>query len=361
MLTPSERINIIKELISLKQRTRENGIHPIHKKSDSSNITVLTYDEHAFKVKHVEKLEEYSQLKDTTNVTWINVEGANKSEILKSLGDYFNFHPLVIQDITNTDQRPKIENFGDYIFFICKMMTYDDKKNEIITEQVSIIIGTNYLISFQEGKENTIFNTVREGITSGKGRIKNMRPDYLAYALLDAIVENYFLLLDNIREQLECLEDAMVTDPKPEMLQSLHNLKRNIIFLHKSVWPLKEVIKGFEKVESLLIREATTIYLRGVYDNTIQILDTIGIFKDMLTSMLEVYVSSVSNKLNEIMKILTVITTIFMPLNLVTGFYGQNLKYLPFAEFDWGFFGIIFLMLIIAISMILYFKKKKWL
>jgi magnesium transporter len=240
------------------------------------------------------------------------------------------------------------------------MLYYDDITNEINSEQVSIIFGQNFVISFQE-KEGDVFNPIREMIRTGKGRIRKMGADYLAYSLIDAIVDSYFIILEKLGENIEDIEDTMIANPTPETLQAIHRLKRKMILLRKSVWPLREVVSAIERSDSSLIQKPTRIYLKDVYDHTIQVIDTVETFRDVLSGMLDVYLSSISNKMNEIMKVLTIIATIFIPLTFIAGVYGMNFEYMPELKWQWGYPVIWFVMLIIGISMLAYFRKKKWL
>jgi magnesium transporter len=227
-------------------------------------------------------------------------------------------------------------------------------------EQISLILGPNFVFSFQE-KEGDVFDPIRERIRNGKGRIRKMGTDYLMYALLDSIVDNYFIILEKLGEKIELLEEKLVTRPTPDTLSTIHQLKREMIFLRKAVWPLREVISGLERNDSSMIKESTRIYLRDVYDHTIQTIDTIETFRDMVSGMLDIYLSSVSNRLNSVMKVLTIIATIFMPLTFLAGIYGMNFKYMPELEWRWSYPVIWLIMAGIGFFMLLYFRKKKWL
>ena len=350
----------------IKKRSKKAGLPPGtlvyigEKKAETLKITVMDYDEANFQEREVRTIEECFVFKDTPTVTWINIDGLHQIEILEKLGECYGFHPLVLEDILNTDQRPKMEDYGDYLYIVLKMLSTNDKSGETETEQVSLILGPNFIFSFQE-KEGDVFDPIRERIRSGKGRIRKMGADYLAYALLDSIVDNYFTIMEKLGETIEFLEEELVTQPTPETLQTIHQLKRELIFLRKAVWPLREVISGLERGELVLIKEATRIYLRDVYDHTIQVIDTIETFRDMISGMLDIYLSSVSNRLNSVMKVLTIIATIFMPLTLIAGIYGMNFKFMPELEWRWGYPMVWVLMIVISVSMLIYFKKKRWL
>ena len=243
---------------------------------------------------------------------------------------------------------------------ILKMLSYDEETKEIQPEQVGLIFGSNLVITFQE-RQGDVFNPVRDRLRRAKGRIRKMKADYLAYCLIDTIVDHYFVVLEKMGEWIEGLEEELVTNPTPETLQTIHALKRELIFLRRSVWPLREAVTGLERGESALIHESTGIYLRDVYDHTIQVIDTIETFRDMVSGMLDVYLSSISNKMNEVMKVLTTIATIFIPLTFVAGIYGMNFEYIPELKWHWGYLASLFLMGIIALVMVLYFRRKRWL
>jgi magnesium transporter len=265
-----------------------------------------------------------------------------------------------LEDILNTDQRPKMEDYGEYIYIVLRDLDYSDKSNEIEGEQISLIVGSNFVFSFQE-REGDTFDPIRDRIRNNKGRIRKMGADYLAYALLDSIVDNYFIILERLGEKIEWLEEKLVTDPARETLQTIHHLKRELLFLRKGVWPLREVINSLARGESSLVTEPARVYLRDVYDHTIQTIDTIETYRDMVSGMLDIYLSSVSNRLNSVMKVLTIIATIFMPLTFLAGVYGMNFKFMPELEWRWGYPLVWLIMAGIGVSMLIYFRKKKWL
>ena len=254
----------------------------------------------------------------------------------RSWGSATDFHPLVLEDILNTDQRPKMEEYGDYLYIVLKMLHDKGKGNQIEAEQVSLVLGPNFVFSFQESGGD-VFDQIRERLRTGKGRLRKMGADYLAYTLVDAIVDYYFVILEKLGERIELLEEELVAHPRTETLKEIHTLKREMIFLRKAVWPLREVISGLQRGESPLVQKTTGIYLRDVYDHTIQVIDTIETFRDMLSGVLDIYLSSVSNRLNPVMKVLTIIATVFMPLTFLAGVYGMNFKYMPELEWRWGY------------------------
>jgi len=350
----------------IKKSSKKVGLPPgtpIHigeRKIEKARITIIDYAEAQFQECEAKKVEECFPFKDKPTVTWINIDGIHQVEIIEKIGKLFDLHPLLLEDIVNTGQRPKMEDFGDYIFIVLKMLHYDEKDKEVKAEQVSLILASNFVISFQES-EGDVFNPIRERIKSGKGRIRKMGADYLAYSLMDAIVDSYFIILEKLGEEIEDTEGELVTNPTSETLQALHNLKREMIFLRKSVWPLREVVSVLERVESALINKTTLIYLRDVYDHTIQVIDTIETFRDMLSGMLDIYLSSISNRMNAVMKVLTIIATIFIPLTFIAGIYGMNFKFMPELEWHWGYPAALLVMVIIGVLMLIYFKRSEWL
>jgi magnesium transporter len=253
-----------------------------------------------------------------------------------------------------------MEDYGDYMFVVLKMLRHDVKKDEVQAEQVSMILGPHFVISFQE-VEGDVFNLIRDRIRQAKGRIRKMGADYLAYALIDAVVDNYFLILEKFGERMEGMEDELVTNPAPETLQEIHTLKRELIFLRRSVWPLRETISGLQRTESSLIAESTEVYLRDVYDHTIQVIDTVESLRDMVSGMLDTYLSSISNRMNEVMKVLTIIATIFIPITFIAGIYGMNFAVMPELGWRWAYFVVLGVMAAVSLVMVIYFRRKRWL
>jgi magnesium transporter len=351
----------------IKKRSKKAGLPPgtlVHigeKRAEETKITLIDYDEANFQEREIKTVEQCFAFRDKPTVTWINVEGVHQVEVVEKLGNCFGLHPLVLEDILNTDQRPKMEIYGDYVFIVLKMLYGSDSNRLAEAEQVSLILGSNFMISFQEGKEGDVFNPVRERIRSGKGFIRKMGSDYLAYSLIDTIVDNYFIILENLGEKIELLEEELVAHPTTTTIQKIQKFKNEMIFLRRVVWPLREVVSGLGRKESSLIKETTEIYLRDVYDHTVQVMDTIEVYREMLSGMLDIYLSSVSNRLNSVMKVLTIIATIFMPLTFIAGIYGMNFKYMPELEWRWGYPVVWLIVLIIGVSMLIYFKRKKWL
>jgi magnesium transporter len=350
----------------IKQMSRKAGLPPgtlvpVGEMKDAKvRIKVIDYDETRFEEKEVAAAEECLVFKDKPTVTWINIDGIHRVEIIEQIGKHFGVHPLVMEDIVNTGQRPKMEDFGDYIFAVLKMLCHEKDSDQVRAEQVSLILGSNFVISFQE-VEGDVFNPIRDRVRKAKGRIRRMGADYLAYALIDAVVDNYFMILERFGDKIEGMEEELIANPTPQTLQTLHSLKRDLIFLRKSVWPLRELLSGLERSESPLIADTMGIYLRDVYDHTIQIMDTVESFRDMVSGMLDTYLSSISNRMNEVMKVLTIIATIFIPVTFIAGIYGMNFKYMPELEWLYSYFITLTVMGAVGVGMIVYFRRKRWL
>jgi magnesium transporter len=325
------------------------------------DVTLIDYDEQVFEERSLKTVNECVTYRNKPTATWINVDGVNDPAMIGKLGECFGLHRLVTEDIMSVVQRPKMEDYGDYLFVVVKMLTYDDKEGKVVPEQVSLIVGPNFLLSFQEGIRGDVFQLIRDRLRTGRGTIRKKGVDYLAYSLLDALVDGYFVILEKLGERIDLLEEELIASPGKAIMEQLYQLKRELLFLHKAVWPLREVLAALERRESPIIQETTAPYLRDVYDHVVQVIDSVEIYRDMLSTMLDLYLSSVSFRLNEVMKVLTVIATIFMPLTFIAGVYGMNFKYQPELEWRYGYFAALTLMAAIAIGMLFYFKRKKWL
>lgn len=350
----------------LKKRSKSAGLTPgtlIHigeRLMDIPKISIIDYTASDLEEKIIKNIEECCVYQEKNSITWINIDGIHQSNIIEQIGNLFHIHPLTLENIMNTDQRPKIEYFPGYIFIAVKMIYWNEIKQEIEIEHISLILKDRIVLSFQE-KEGDIFNPIRKRIKTKSGKIRMKGADYLIYALLDAIVDQYFLILEKLGDKTELLEDSLINQPSPENLQTIHQNKRNLIFIRNAVWPLREVINKLEKDDSKLVQKNTKIFLRDVYDHTIQIIETVETLRDMVAGLLEIYLSSLSNKMNEVMKVLTIIATIFIPLTFIAGIYGMNFHYMPELSWKLGYPMAIGGMFILGLIMLLFFKKKKWL
>jgi magnesium transporter len=350
----------------IKKHSEMSGLPPgtlVHigeRRTESVRITIIDYDESNFQERQVPAVEECFPFKATPTVTWVNIDGIHDVETIEKLGKEFELHPLILEDILNTHQRPKFEDFDTYIFIVLKMLSYDEYEGGLKAEQVSMVLGRNFVISFQE-QVGDVFEQIRDRLRNSKGRIRKMDADYLAYSLIDAVVDNYFAILEKLGERIESMQEQLVADPSEKTLQQIHSVKREMIFLRKSVWPLRELIGSLERAESGLIKDTTEAYLRDLYDHTIQVMDTIESFRDTVSGMLDIYLSSISNRMNAVMKVLTIIATIFIPLTFIAGIYGMNFKYMPELGWKWGYAAALGVMVVVAILMLIYFRRKKWL
>ena len=350
----------------IKRQLKKAGASPgtlVHigeQKVDKTRITLIDYNEAHLQERVLDGIEEAFPLKDLPTVTWINIDGLHEIDTVEKVGQHFNLHPLVLEDILNTGQRPKTEEFDDAIFVVLKMLNYDKDAEKILSEQFSLFLGSNFLITFQE-IQGDVFRTVRERIRKSKTRIRKAGCDYLAYALIDAIVDHYFVILELLGDKIEDIETQLLDNPTRDTLEIIHEMKREMIYLRKQIWPIREIINSLVKNESSLIQEQLHVYFRDVYDHTIQIIDTIESYRDILTGMLDIYLSTLSNRMNEVMKVLTIIATIFIPITFVAGIYGMNFKFMPELEWRGGYFMVWGIVVVVVGIMLGFFKKKQWL
>ncbi len=350
---------------SFKKISKQKGLSPGtvvyigEEKTAEVRITVIDYNKDEFQKKERVKAEDCFPFKDKDSITWINIDGVHNTEVIEKMGKIFNLHPLVMEDIGNTTQRPKVEDFEKFTFVVFKMLYYDEKE-KIKVEQVSLILGKNFVISFQE-TEGDVFDPIRERIEKGKGRIRQMGSDYLLYSLIDAVVDNYFSVLETMGDRIEELEEDIIERTASDSLQNVHKSKKDMILLRRSVWPLREVIHSLSREKTALVSRDVLIYFRDVYDHTIQVIETVETFRDMLSGLHDTYLSSISNKMNEIMKVLTMFASIFIPLTFIAGVYGMNFHFMPELNWRWGYFTVWGIIITVGISMLFYFKRKKWL
>jgi magnesium transporter len=330
-------------------------------KAEPTRITVIEYDEDHVHQRPITTIEDCSGFQTRSHRTWVNIVGLGHPEVLEKLGEGFGLHPLFLEDILNTEQRPKIEDMGDYVFIVLKSLEETGNPGgEVEVEQISLVLGPDYVLAFQE-REGDLFEPVEDRLRSGKGRMRKLGADYLAYALIDTIVDGYFVVLERLGETIEFQEEKVVAAPTTETLQVIHHMKRDLIELRRAVWPLREIIGRLERGESTLIQPATRIYLRDLYDHTIQVIDNVETLRDICSGMLDIYLSSISNRMNEVMKVLTIISTIFIPLTFLAGVYGMNFQHMPELSLRWTYPVLWVVMIGIAITMLAYFRRKRWL
>ncbi len=334
-------------------------VHIGEKRLESIRISLVDYDESHLTEMPVESPEAMLPFLPEPSVTWMNICGVHDTRIIEDLEKQFQIHPLTLEDIVNTAQRPKVESYDHYLFVVLKTFRYDSRSNEVASEQISLILGENYLITFQETASD-IFANVVDRLRKGT-RIRKRGADYLAYALIDAVVDSYFAVLEALGEKIETLEEELLESPGSGVMEQIHKLKRNMIFLRKQIWPIREILGFLTKEDSHLIQDSTVLYFRDVHDHTIQLIDTIESFRDILSGMLDVYLSTISNKMNEVMKVLTIIATIFIPITFFAGVYGMNFRFMPELDWKWGYPAFWLLVGLVTYLMITYFRKKNWL
>ena len=333
--------------------------HVGEQKIEKVNITLTEYDENKFETCEINSVEEIDPYTDTPQVTWVNVCGLHDTELIKQIGDKFNIHPLVLEDILNTETRPKIEITDNYIFIAMKMLSNNNPENQIVTEQVSFILGNSFIFSFLE-RSDSIFNPIKDRITNNYGRVRKQTSDYLFYALMDVVVDQYYLVLEHIEEKIELLDDEVIKSADRSQIEKIYNMKNKMLLTRRSLWPLREIFSRLIREESALINRKVIPYLRDLLDHTIQITETIDLQREITNGLMETHLSLMSNKMNEVMKVLTVIATIFIPLTFIVGVYGMNFKYLPELKWPWAYYALWGVMICVVIFMIFYFKRKKW-
>jgi magnesium transporter len=349
----------------IKKRGKKVGAAPgtlIHigeKHGIEAQIQVIEYDQDHLKEQQLKDASALRSFKEGPTVSWINVDGVHDISMVEALGESLGLHPLVMEDILNTDQRPKIEAYDDYLYIVIKMLHFDGESREIRPEQVSLILARHFVVSFQERPED-VFEGVRGRLRAGR-RIRFMGTDYLAYSLLDAIIDSYFSLLEKFGDQVELLEEELITSPTPATLSKIHHFKREMLLLRKAVWPLREVLSSLTRDENPLISGETRLFLRDVYDHTIHVIDNIETLRDLLAGMIDIYLSSVSNRMNEVMKVLTIMATIFIPLTFIAGVYGMNFEYMPELHWRWGYPAVWLVMIGVTCGLLLFFRHRKWL
>ena len=348
----------------VQKRSKKTGLPPgtlVHigeRKSGKVTITTFCYSRTDCEERQLDEPDRLAPPSDDS-VVWINVGGVHKLELVETLGKQFSLHPLLLEDIANTDQRPKLDDYETHVFLVMKMLSLTDRQ-EINVEQVSFVLGRNYVLSFQENGTD-VFQPVRERLRGGKGRLRQSGADYLLYALIDAIVDQYFAVLELSGEKIEAVQQMVVADPKPETLKNIHALKRQLLFLRRAVWPLRDVMNSLSRSECPFLQHSTKVFFRDVYDHVVQIVDTIETLREMVSASLDIYLSSVSYRLNAVMRVLTVITTIFMPLSFIASIYGMNFEYMPELKMEWGYPIVLGVMAAVGLGMLVLFRNKHWL
>jgi magnesium transporter len=334
-------------------------IYTGEKESQKLFIEAFDYTKDKCVVKELLNVEECFEFEEGS-ITWININGLNHVNAIEKIGVHYELHPLVLEDIVNIAQRPKIDEYDDYLFVVLKMLYYDTNE-KLVSEQVSFILGKGYLLTFQEA-EGDVFNEVRERIKYGKGRVRSMQSDYLLYVLFDAVVDHYFSVIEVLSDKIEDFETEIFSgNASDEISKNIQDLKREILRVRRAIFPLREIINRIEKNESTLIDKKTLTYYRDIYDHLIQVTENIDIYREMIWSLMDMYMTTISNKMNEVMKVLTIMASIFIPLTFIAGIYGMNFEYIPELKYKYSYFILWGVMITLFVSMLVYFKRKKWL
>ena len=333
---------------------------PVHIGSRRGEFLISTfgYDRERSEERTV-TVDECVRIEPGPGVTWINVDGVHNVQAVTRICDAFGIHPLVQEDIVNTDQRPKAEEYDGYLFAVVKMVRQPNEDHSIEVEQVSVVVMDRLVISFQE-RPGDVFDSVRGRLRSGKGRLRRHGADYLAYCLLDAIVDHYYILLEGIEARIEPLEQNALDDPQPESMRAIQDLKRDLLHLRRSLWPMREMIYRLSREGAAVVADETRVFLRDLYDHVIHVIEILETFQEIVSGTMDIYLSSISNRMNNIMKVLTIISTIFIPLTFVAGVYGMNFAHMPELEWRWAYPVTLGVMGVIALLMLRFFRRKRW-
>lgn len=351
----------------VRKRAKKSGLPPGtpsytgDKAKAASSVTMITYDIQHHEEKVSKTLEAFSFDPQSSGVTWVNVEGLSDTSIVEELAKRFNLHPLTVEDILNVEQRPKVEEFEGYLFITLKQLVWQTKSSTFAISQLSLVCGHNFVLSFQE-HDTTLFDSIKKRLQSNSHqRMREHGSDYLVYRLIDTVIDEYFVVLEVLGDQIEKAESQIVSSPNTQSSRIIYRLKRQLLLLRKAIWPMREALSHLMHVEDKLITPFTRVYLRDVYDHTVQAIDTLETFRDMLSSMLDMYISSLTNRMNEVIKTLTIIATIFIPITFIASIYGMNFTYMPELHWRYGYPAVWCLILVITGMMMVYFRRKKWL
>lgn len=325
-----------------------------------SRISLIDYNKDSIEEKSIKSIDEVIPYKDRDTVTWLIVEGLSDVGIIESIGKLFDVHPLVLEDILNTHQRPKFEEYDSYLYIVLKGLMAEEEKFSVNYEQISILVFDNFVITFKE-KIDDLFLPVMQRIRGSKGRFISMGADYLTHSIMDIVVDQNFLLVDALADTIDAIEDEILSHPTVETLNSLQAVKREVIYMRRYTSPLRELLSSLLRSESRIIKESTRIYFRDVLDHVLRVSEAIDSYRDILSNLLDIYNSSISNKMNEVMKVLTVFASIFIPLTFLVGIYGMNFEYMPELKWRWAYPALWVVFVAITVSLLVYFKKKKWL
>jgi magnesium transporter len=335
-------------------------VYDREKRVEEVSVRVMDYGPGACHVRKPARIEETFPLRDSATKSWIDIEGLHDTDMLARFGAHFGLHPLVLEDILNTHQRPKLEEYDEYLYIVARMLiAKNDGESELHSEQVSIILGRTFVVTLQE-IPGDVFDPVRRRVEMGQGRSRKLGPDYLVYALLDAIVDNYFVVLQKVADRIETVEQSIAENPRREDLASIHHLRRELVYLRRNVWPLRDVVSGLGRSESKLVSDDARIYLRDLYDHVVQVIESVENFRDVLASLQDLYVSALSNRTNDVIRVLTVISTIFVPLTFLAGVYGMNFDHFPELHWRWAYFGFWGVSVALTVALLVVLRRRGW-
>ena len=328
-------------------------------KTEPVRFSVIDYTSDDLDETVLESVDDVLPYLNSPTTTWINVSGVHDEEVVRTIGDHFGLHPLIQEDIAHTGQRPKVETYDNHVYVVSKMLYHDGQEDHLRAEQVSFVLGGSYLISFQEDPGD-VFDPVRKRLREGRGRIRKAGTDYLTYALLDVIVDHYFVILEELGDRTEEIEEEVLDDPQTETQGRINDLRRDLIFMRRMTWPVRELLSQLQRLDSPLWTEETRPFVRDTYDHAVQVLDLVESLRDVVGGLTDLYMTSLSNRMNEIMKVLTIIGTIFIPLTFIAGIYGMNFEYMPELGWDWAYPAVWAVMIALAGVLLLYFRRREW-
>jgi len=363
-LNPVRTLRVMGRLV--RRVTKKPGAPPgtlIHtgvKRVEKIRITILDYDGESIQEREVGSAAECLPFRDSSTVTWINMDGLHEPEVVAQFGEIFGLHPLVMEDILSVGQRPKVEEHEGHLFVEMNMLQLHPESRMVHEEQLSLAVGENWILSFQEAAGD-VLDSVRERLRLGKGKIRSRGADYLAYALIDAVVDSYFGVLETVGDQVEALEEEAIDEPTSRTMRQIHDLRREMIIIRKSVWPVRDLMASMLRMETHLIHDDTRVFLRDVYDHSVQVIDTVENLRDVVGGLMDLYLSTVGNRTNEVMKVLTIMATIFIPLTFIVGVYGMNFEHMPELQVAWAYPAVWGVMLAVAVGLLVFFRRKGWL
>ncbi len=336
-------------------------IHIGEKHAAECSISIVQYSTDRL-IKHdIRTIGALRQLQNKALITWVNVDGLSDTSVIEEIGQELNIHPLVLEDILSTHQRPKLEEYEHYLYLVIKGISVDRQSHfHLRYEQISILLLANYVVTFKEKADDT-FKPIYTHLQNGKGRLRQFGSDYLAYVILDTIVDEYFVVEDSLDEIIDTLEDNLLLNANTSILQDVQQLRRELITMKRSISPLRDLLAIIQRTDTALLQEKTLRYYGDVYDHVLRVTDSLDSYRERIAAMQDIYLSSMSNKMNETMKILTIFASIFIPLTFITGIYGMNFEYMPELKWHWGYPFLWVLFIFISVGLLIVFRRKKWL